>query len=190
MNNNFENKLYKGFVVPGVIAEIFLLINMFLPEDLGIFGLPLFSHSIGGPTGVAVGMTILPAQLLLYIFLLVAAVYAVVLPLSYRAKSLKFIPRAHRFLLFCDLSFIILTLVFTFCVAISIGYGLLNWLVVIPMLLLMYGVCYFFIHWTREVYRHREIRFWSKTTLLGISFSLLIIFGSLALCWALLFMLF
>ena len=91
MNYNFETKLFKGFVVPGVIAEVvmILVVPILMYASFGY---------IGGPTGLVVGMTLLPIQMLFYSFLAIAAVYAFVLIRMRKRQNPKFIKTANEFL--------------------------------------------------------------------------------------------
>lgn len=106
---NFEAKLYRGFVVPGVIAEVILIINLFLPDSISLYGAPLLKHRIGGPKGWFVDMTTTPAILIFELFLLVAGIYAIILLLRSYKRSPKFVPTARKFLVFCDVSFVLMT---------------------------------------------------------------------------------
>lgn len=181
MNYNFETKLFKGFVIPGVIAEVVLVFNLFLPDSISLYGAPLLIYPISGPAGIAVGMTTLPAWLLFLLFLAIAGIYACILPTSYLKKSPKFVLRAHSFLLFCDVAFTLITLAMTCFMAIALIEGCLDVFTSGVVYLTMCAAFGFFIHWTHKVYCHLELRFWSRTTLKGIAISLVLIVTSIAL---------
>ena len=91
---NFEAKLYKQFLVPGIIAEVVMIIIVPILLSASLFG------GIGGPNGVAIGMTLLPIQMLFYSFLAIAAVavYAFVLIRMRKRQNPKFIKTANEFL--------------------------------------------------------------------------------------------
>lgn len=165
MNRDFETKLFKGFVVPGVIAEVVLVLNLFLPDSISLYGAPLLKYHIGGPAGMAVGMTTLPAWLIFLLFLMVAGVYACILSTSYLKKSPRFVPRARFFLIFCDVAFALMTVAMTYYMTVALIAEYLNVFVSGVVYLTMCAAFGFFIHWTRKVYRHEGLRFWSKTTL-------------------------
>lgn len=165
---NFETKLFKGFVVPGIIAEVVLVLNLFLPDSISLYGAPLLKFHISGPMGWVVGMTTLPVVILFGLFLLVAAVYAIVLAVMSHRRSQKLVATTRGFLVFCDTTFVLLSVTMTFFFVVALVEGYLNLPIAIPVYLTLCAALVYFIHWTRKVYRHEGLRFWSKTTLKSI----------------------
>lgn len=156
---NFETKLFKGLVIPGVIAEVvmILVIPILMYASLGY---------IGGPKGAAVGMTLLPIQMLFYSFLAIAAVYAFVLIRMRKRQSAKFVRTAREFLLCGDIA---ISVIMLFSIYLTIvGWGYFYEPSVIAILALGGAALAYFIIWTCMVYRHEGLRFWSKTTLKSI----------------------
>jgi hypothetical protein len=157
---NFEAKLYKQFLVPGIIAEVVMIIIVPILLSVSIFG------HIGGPAGVAVGMTLLPIQMLFYSFLSIAAVYAIVLIRMRKRQSAKFVRTAREFLICGD---IVISIIMLFSIYLTIvGWGYFYAPSVIAILALGGAALVYFIIWTCRVYRHEGLRFWSKTTLKSI----------------------
>ena len=159
MNRDFETKLFKGFVVPGIIAEVvmMLVIPILMYASLGY---------IGGPKGAAVGMTLLPIQMLFYSFLAIAAVYAIVLIRMRKRQSAKFVRTAREFLICGDLVISIIMLFSTYLTIVGWGYFYAPSVIVI--LALGGAALAYFIIWTCRVHRHEGLRFWSKTTLKSV----------------------
>ena len=112
---NFETKLFKGLVIPGVIAEVvmILVIPILMYASLGY---------IGGPKGAAVGMTLLPIQMLFYSFLAIAAVYAFVLIRMRKRQSAKFVRTAREFLLCGDIAISVIMLFSIYLTIVGWGY--------------------------------------------------------------------
>lgn len=159
MNYNFETKLFKGFVIPGVIAEVvmILVVPILMSASLGY---------IGGPTGLVVGMTLLPIQMLFYSFLAIAAVYAFVLIRMRKRQNPKFVRTAREFLLCGDIA---ISIIMLFSIYLTVvGWGYFDEPSVIAILALGGAALAYFIIWTCRVYRHEGLRFWSKTTLKSI----------------------
>ena len=159
MNYNFETKLFKGFVIPGIIAEVvmILVIPILMYASLGY---------IGGPTGLVVGMTLLPIQMLFYSFLAIAAVYAFVLIRMRKRQNPKFVRTAREFLLCGDIAIFIIMLFSIYLTV--VGWGYFDEPSVITILALGGAALAYFIIWTCRVYRHEGLRFWSKTTLKSV----------------------
>lgn len=160
MNRDFETKLFKGFVIPGIITEEVMILAVPILLSVSLFG------GIGGPKGAAVGMTLLPIQMLFYSFLAIAAFYAIVLIRMRKRQSAKFVRTAREFLLCGDIVISIIMLFSTYLTI--VGWGYFYAPSVIAILALGGSALAFFIHWTRKVYRHEGLRFWSKTTLKSI----------------------
>ena len=154
---HFETKLFRGFVIPGIIAEVVMLLIVPILLSASLFG------GIGGPNGVVVGMTLLPIQMLFYAFLAVAAIYAIVLVRMRKRQNAKFVRTAREFLICGDL---VISIIMLFSIYLTIvGWGYFYEPSVIAILVLGGSALAFFIHWTRKVYRHEGLRFWSKKTL-------------------------
>lgn len=160
MNRDFETKLFKGFVVPGIIAEVVMILVVPILLSASLFG------GIGGPTGLVVGMTLLPIQMLFYAFLAIAAVYAIVLIRMRKRQSAKFVRMAREFLICGD---VVISIIMLFSIYLTIvGWSYLYEPGVIAILALGCAALAYFIIWTCKVYRHEGLRFWSKTTLKSI----------------------
>ena len=159
MNYNFETKIFKGFVIPGIIAEVvmILVVPILMYASLGY---------IGGPTGLIVGMTILPIQMLFYAFLAVAAIYAIVLTRMRKRQNPKFVRTAREFLLCGDIA---ISIIMLFSIYLTVvGWSYFDEPSVIVILALGGTALAYFIIWTCRVYRHEGLRFWSKTTLKSV----------------------
>ena len=157
---NFETKLFRGFIIPGIIAEVVMILVIPILMSASIFGY------IGGPAGVAVGMALLPIQTLFYAFLAVAAIYAIVLVRMRKRQNAKFVHTAREFLICGDVVISIIML-FSICLTI-VGWDYFYEPSVIAILALGCAALAYFIIWTCKVYRHEGLRFWSKTTLKSI----------------------
>lgn len=154
---NFETKLFRGFVIPGIIAEVVMLLIVPILLSASLFG------GIGGPNGVAIGMTLLPIQMLFYAFLAVAAIYAIVLIRMRKRQNAKFVHTAREFLICGD---VVISIIMLFSIYLTIvGWGYFYGPSVIAILALGCAALAYFIIWTCRVYRHEVLRFWSKTTL-------------------------
>ena len=160
MNYNFETKLFKGFVVPGIIAEVVMILVVPILLFVSLFG------GIGGPKGAAVGMTLLPIQMLFYSFLAIAAVYAFVLIRMRKRQNPKFVRTAREFLLCGDIAITLIMLYSTYLAVVGWDYFFAPG--VLAILALGGAALAYFIIWTCRVYRHEGLRFWSKTTLKSI----------------------
>ena len=159
MNYNFETKIFKGFVIPGIIAEVvmILVVPILMYASLGY---------IGGPTGLIVGMTILPIRMLFYAFLAVAAIYAIVLTRMRKRQNPKFVRTAREFLLCGDIA---ISIIMLFSIYLTVvGWSYFDEPSVIVILALGGTALAYFIIWTCRVYRHEGLRFWSKTTLKSV----------------------
>lgn len=157
MNYNFETKLFKGFVIPGIIAEVVMILVVPILLSASLFG------GIGGPKGVVVEMTLLPIQMLFYSFLAIAAVYAIVLIRMRKRQNPKFVKTARELLLCGDIVISVIMLFSTYLTI--VGWGYLYEPSVIVILALGGVALAYFIIWTCRVYRHEGLRFWSKRTL-------------------------
>lgn len=158
-SRDFETKLFKGFVVPGVIAEVvmILVIPILMCASLGY---------IGGPIGLVVGMTLLPIQMLFYSFLAIAAVYAIVLIRMRKRQNPKFVITAREFLLCGDIA---ISIIMLFSIYLTIvGWGYFDEPSVIAILALGGAALAYFIIWTCRANRHEGLRFWSKTTIKSV----------------------
>ena len=160
MNRDFETKLFKGFVIPGIIAEVVMILAVPILLSVSLFG------GIGGPKGAFVGMTLLPIQMLFYSFLAIAAVYAFVLIRMRKRQNPKFVRTAREFLLCGDIAISVIMFFSTYLTI--VGWGYFYKPSVIAILALGGAALAYFIIWTCRVYRHEGLRFWSKTTLKSI----------------------
>lgn len=160
MNRDFETKLFKGFVVPGIIAEVVMILVVPILLSVSLFG------GIGGPKGAFVGMTLLPIQMLFYSFLAIAEIYAIVLIRMRKRQNPKFVRTAREFLLCGDIA---ISIIMLFSIYLTIvGWSYFYEPSVIAILALGGAALAYFIIWTCRVYRHEGLRFWSKTTLKSI----------------------
>ena len=160
MNRDFETKLFKGFVVPGIIAEVVMILAVPILLSVSLFG------GIGGPKGAFVGMTLLPIQMLFYSFLAIAAVYDFVLIRMRKRQNPKFVRTAREFLLCGDIAISVIMFFSTYLTI--VGWGYFYKPSVIAILALGGAALAYFIIWTCRVHRHEGLRFWSKTTLKSI----------------------
>ena len=160
MNRDFETKLFKGFVVPGIIAEVVMILVVPILLSVSLFG------GIGGPKGAFVGMTLLPIQMLFNSFLAIAAVYAFVLIRMRKRQNPKFVRTAREFLLCGDIAISVIMFFSTYLTI--VGWGYFYKPSVIAILALGGAALAYFIIWTCRVHRHEGLRFWSKTTLKSI----------------------
>lgn len=94
---DFESRLFKVFVLPGIAMEVILLFLFCVPTE---FNINLLSRSIGGPGGIAASIAITMYYLLLTVYLLVAGIYSVILLYRYYRRRENFIISARRFLTF------------------------------------------------------------------------------------------
>lgn len=157
---DFETKLFKGFVIPGIVAEVVMILAIPILMSASIFG------HIGGPMGVAVGMALLPIQMLFYAFLAVAAIYAIVLVRMRKKQNTKFVRTARELLICGD---VVISIIMLFAIYLTIvGWGYFYEPSVIAILALGCAALAYFIIWTCRVYRHEGLRFWSKTTLKSV----------------------
>ena len=164
---HFETKLFWGFIIPGIIAEVVMILVIPILLSASLFG------GIGGPNGVAIGMTLLPIQMLFYAFLAVAAIYAIVLVRMRKRQNAKFVRTAREFLICGD---VIISIIMLLSIYLTIvGWGYFYEPSVIAILALGGAALAYFIIWTCRVYRHEGLRFWSKTTLKEIASSLVLI---------------
>jgi hypothetical protein len=88
----FERQLFTRFVIPGIITEFFVI-------ALGL-SLNLLSHPIGGPAGFVAGFVMLKFELMFSAYLLIAGIYAILLPYKYFKKTETFIECARKYLKF------------------------------------------------------------------------------------------
>ena len=96
---NFETRIFKRFYLVGFAFELLLVLMCFLPESLNPLYFNVLKHRISGPAGLGVSLTLMPAVIQLYFFLLITLVYTIVLPILYFKKSRRFLPATLTFLM-------------------------------------------------------------------------------------------
>ena len=159
---DFESRLFKVFVLPGIAIEVILLFLFCVPTG---FNINLLSGPIGGPGGIAASITMTMYYLLLTVYLLVAGIYSVILLYRYYRRRETFITSARRFLMFSCVWIVIMD------VMIVLGFvdffrwdlnSIMNLPVVFSLVafaVLMTGV---FFYWIIRIYKHLGIKVISK----------------------------
>lgn len=185
---DFESRLFKAFVLPGIALEVLLLFLFCVPTGLTI---NLLNHPIGGPRGIVFSITLTMYYLLLTVYLLVAAIYSVILLYKYYRRRDKFITSARRFLMFSCVWIIVVDVMiasgFVDLVKWNMG-AIMNLPVVFALTTiaaLMTGV---FIYWTRKVYNSLGLKVISKVGIISALVSLLLIFLIFLVPYALMFL--
>ena len=172
----FEERLFKRFIIPGVVFELLLVLMCFLPENLNPLYFNVLKHRISGPAGLGVSLTLMPAVIQLYFFLLITLVYTIVLPILYFKKSRHFIPATRTFLMVGNIAMIaLLSQAFIMMAPLSASdfRTYINLAGVIPVLLLGCCVLGYFLYWTISIYRHEHLRFLSGKSLKSMGYALM-----------------
>ena len=174
-----ERKLFKGFVIPGIITEILVV-------AIGL-NLNLLSNPIGGPAGMVAGLVMLKFELMLLVYLFVAGIYCILLPYKYYKKTDTFIESTRKFLKFSVIYLVIFDVLIIYqwydCVRWTL-IDSLNTQALIPLTIFTLAVTGYFIFWMRKVNQHQGIKFFSKSLIkticivLGVLLLLCLIFLS------------
>lgn len=185
---DFESRLFKAFVLPGIALEKLLLFFFCVPTGLTI---NLLSRRIAGPGGIAASITLTMYYQLLTVYLLVAAIYSVILLQKYYRRRDKFLTSARRFLMFSSVWIVLMD------VMIAIGFvdfvrwnldAYMNIPVVVALTCLAGLMTVFFIYWTRQVYNSLGLKVRSKSGIKSALVSLLLIFLIFLVPYALMFL--
>lgn len=185
---DFESRLFKAFVLPGIALEMLLLFFFCVPTGLTI---NLLSRRIAGPGGIAASITLTMYYQLLTVYLLVAAIYSVILLQKYYRRRDKFLTSARRFLMFSSVWIVLMD------VMIAIGFvdfvrwnldAYMNIPVVVALTCLAGLMTVFFIYWTRQVYNSLGLKVRSKSGIKSALVSLLLIFLIFLVPYALMFL--
>lgn len=154
----FERQLFTRFVIPGIITEFFVI-------ALGL-SLNLLSHPIGGPAGFVAGFVMLKFELMFLAYLLIAGIYAILLPYKYFKKTETFIECARKFLKFSAIYLTIFDTMILYqwydCARWNLIHSL-NTPVLIPLTIFTLIVTGYFIFWMRKVNQHQGIKFFSRS---------------------------
>ena len=81
---SFDKRLFRGFVIPGVGVIVLLVLLLFVQPWIST---ELLSRRIGGPAGMTIGFAIVPFSVMFMVYMLVSAVYAVLLTVKYLRSS-------------------------------------------------------------------------------------------------------
>ena len=154
-----ERKLFKGFVIPGIITEILVV-------AIGL-NLNLLSNPIGGPAGMVAGLVMLKFELMLLVYLFVAGIYCILLPYKYYRKADAFITSTRQFLKFS----VIYLLVFD-ALIIYQWYDCMRWNLIrslntaalIPLTIFILVITGYFIFWMTKVNQYQNVKFFNKYT--------------------------
>ena len=173
---NFETRLFKRFYLAGVALELLLVLMCFLPENFNPLYFSVLKHRISGPAGLGVSLTLMPAVIQLYFFLMIVLAYTIVLPILYFKKSRSFIPATRTFLMVGNIAMIaLLSQAFIMMAPLSASdyKTYINLAGVIPVLALGCCVLGYFLYWSIAIYRHEQLKFLSRCSLKSIGYALL-----------------
>lgn len=171
-----STKLFRRFYIPGVAFELLLVLMCFLPEDFNPLYFSVLKHRISGPAGLGVSLTLLPAVIQLYFFMLITIVYTIVLPILYFKKSQRFIPATRTFLMVGNIAMIaLLSQAFIMMAPLSASdyKTYINLAGVIPVLALGCCVLAYFLYWTIAIYHHEQLKFFSSRSLKSVGYAML-----------------
>lgn len=172
---SFENRVFKGFVIPGVAIEILLTLMLFVQPWIST---DIMTHSVGGPAGMALGFAMFPLVMMFVAYMFASAGYTVLLPLKYFRRSDSFIRSVRRFVLFSDVFLVLMDILLLNAYIESARWNFfssLNLALVVPMTVLILIMTAFFICWTRIVYRHVGRRFITWKTVGEVVLSLFLL---------------
>ena len=185
---DFESRLFKSFVLPGIALEVLLLLLFCVPTGLTI---NLLRHSIGGPRGIVASFAMNMYYQLLTEYLLVAGIYSVILFYRYYRRREKFITSARRFLMYSCVWIVIMDVMVALGFVEFVRWNLdayMNIPVVVVLTCLAGLMTVFFIYWTRQVYKSLGLKVISKTGITSALVSLLLIFLIYLVPYALMFL--
>ena len=161
---SFDKRLFRGFVIPGVGVIVLLVLLLFVQPWIST---ELLSRRIGGPAGMTIGFAIVPFSVMFMVYMLVSAVYAVLLTVKYLRSSDGLIGSSRRFMLFSDVFLVVMDLMIlsAFIQTARWNYiSALNLPLIVPLALIAVSMTVFSISWTRCIYKHEGRRFLSWKT--------------------------
>lgn len=148
---DFESRLYKTFVLPGIALEVLLLFSICVSIGLN---LNLICRPMGGPAGISASITIFIYCFPLTIYFLVAGFYSLLLPYKYYRRREKFILSARRFLVFSCVWIILMDVMIAVGFVEMVRWDLgdyMNKFIVFPLTALAALMTVVFFYWTRKV---------------------------------------
>lgn len=154
----FERKLFNWFVIPGIIIEISLI-------ALSV-NINLLSRPIGGPAGMVAGLVMLKFELMFLAYLLIAAIYSIILPYKYYKKTCEFVNSTRKFLKFSVIYLTILDALIIYQWYDCVRWNLidsLNTPVLIPLTVFSLIVTGVFIFWMIKVNQYQNVKFFDKS---------------------------
>lgn len=173
---DFRSQIFKRFYLAGVVLELLLVFMCFLPENFNPLYFNVLKHRISGPAGLGVSLTLMPAVIQLYFFILIAFIYTIVLPILYFKKSRRFIPATRTFLMVGNIAMTaLLSQAFIMMAPLSASdfKTYINLAGVIPVLVLGCCVLGYFLYWTISIYRYEHLRFFSGKSLKSVGYALM-----------------
>lgn len=184
-NNDLRTIVYKYLVVPGIIAEVLLMILICIPSDLN---LNFLTRPVGGPPGIAIQMGMMPCVILLLAYVVIACIYTIILPYKYHRQSDTFLNSVRRFVIFSLMVLLVLDFIATIGWIEFIRWDYLD-ILNIPVVLSITGLAFImtivFLYWFIRIYRCQKIRFFSIKTAEGIG----LFFATLVIIITMLFLL-
>jgi hypothetical protein len=172
---SFEDRLFKGFVLPGIAVGVLLILLLFVQPWVST---DILTHPIGGPAGMVIGFAMFPLVMMFVAYMLASVAYSVLLPVKYFRRSDSLVASARRFMLFSDVFLGIMDLMILSAYIEAYRwnfFGSLNLPLVVPISILIGVMTVFFISWTIAVYRYENRKFFSWKTLGGAILSLLLL---------------
>ena len=185
--DNFEDKLFKGFVIPGIGVGIVLLLLFVQPW----ISTNILTRPWGGPAGMALGFAMFPLAMMFVTYMMVSIVYAFILLIKYFRRSDGYIKSACRFMLFSNVFLLVmdLSLLIAFIEAARWNFfSSLNLPLVITLTALAIIMTVFFLYWIIAIYRHegRKLLTW-KTFGVAILNMVLLQLPTIATCLYMMF---
>lgn len=161
---NFDKRLFRGFVIPGVGVIVLLILLLFVQPWIST---ELLSRRIGGPAGMTIGFAIVPFSVMFMVYMLVSAVYAVLLTVKHLRSSDGLIGSSRRFMLFSDVFLVVMDLMILSAFIQTARWNYIDALN-LPLVGILTAITVimtaFFICWTRCIYKHEGRRFLSWKT--------------------------
>lgn len=181
--DNFEDRLFKGFIIPGVMAEVLLILILFIQPWVST---DIFTRSFGGPAGMSVGFAMFPLVMMFVTYMLTSIVYTLILPVKYFRRSISYINTVRRFALFSNVFFFVMDLSILIAYIEAARWNVfssLNLPIVVTLTLLAVIMTVFFLCWIIAIYRHegRKLLTW-KTFGVAILNMLLLQLPTIATC--------
>lgn len=175
IKQDFESRLFKRFVLPGIVIEFLLLFLFFVPTGLNI---NVLSHSIGGPAGISAAIALSVFYLLLTIYLFVAGIYSVILPYRYYRRREIFVSTTRKFLTFSNMWVIIVDVLILLGFVEYARWNLENYMN-LPVIFSLTGftilmTCVFF-YWTDRLYKYENLKITSKESIKTLAVTMLVL---------------